>query len=109
MATRAQRFRSESERRHPSGAGKPKSSRRQPKKAAFGRNKRHAAAKATVALETTQAGRRPSRKSTRASANRAKSDVPFDISEQRRKTSPQARARKSLAKRATVRGSGVTV
>jgi hypothetical protein len=104
MATRAERFRSEEERRHPAGKGKAPTSKRKPKKAAFSRDKAHVRAKATYALETTPTGQRASRKSTRASANRAKPDSGFNLTEEKKKASPQARARKAQAKRSRVRG-----
>jgi hypothetical protein len=104
MATKAERFRSEQERAHITKPPARPTSQRKPKKAAFGRKKRHAEVKATHALEEVGAGKRPSRKSTRASANRAKADVGFNRTEETRKASPEGRARKARAQRATVRG-----
>jgi hypothetical protein len=104
MATKAERFRSEQERAHITKPPAKPTSQRKPKKAALGRKKGHAAVKATHALEEVGPGKRPSRKSTRASANRAKADVGFNRAEQIKKGSPTARAKKARAQRATVRG-----
>jgi hypothetical protein len=104
MATKAERFRNEQERTPPAGGRAKRTSQRKPKKAAFGREKAHARVKATHALEDTKASARPSRKSTRASANRAKPDAAFNLTEEKRKASPQSRASKARAQRATVRG-----
>jgi hypothetical protein len=107
MATKAEQFRTQKEREHPAGEPRSKRARksqRKPKKAAFSRDKAGARAKATRALETTRPGKRPSRKSTRSSANRAKPDVAFNLTEEIKKGSPQARARKARARRTTVRG-----
>lgn len=103
MATKAERFRAAEERRHPEGTGASRASGKKSKKANFGRDKAHARAKATHALEPTGAGSRPSRKSTRGSANRAKSDAAFNLTEQHRKGSPEARARRTRAKAVKVR------
>jgi hypothetical protein len=104
MATKAERFRSDQQRSGRSGR-KARTSRKKPAKASWSRDKHHAAVKATHALEETNAaGGRPSRKSTRASSNRAKPDAPFDITEEVRKGSPTARAARARAGRAKVRG-----
>jgi hypothetical protein len=60
-------------------------------------DKKHAAKKATYALEDTANGR-VSRKSTRKSANRAKSDTNFNLRENLQKGSPTARFRKASAR-----------
>jgi hypothetical protein len=97
--TKAEAFRSEAER-----TGRQKhASLRKPKKAAWGRDKQHAQGKATHALEVVTSGR-PSRKSTRASANRAKGDAPMTLSAESRKGAPPAVARKAQVKRDRVRG-----
>ena len=100
MATRAEQFRSAQERTHRKG----RVSAKKPKKAAWGKSKSHAADKATHALERTEPGKRPSRKSTRSSANRAKADAAFNITEETRKGSPAAKARRARAKGKRVRG-----
>ncbi len=97
--TRAEEFKTLAER-----SGRPKhASKRKPKKSAWSHAKAHAGAKATHALEVTATGR-PSRKSTRASANRAKADAPMNLTEESRKGSPPAVARKAQIKRERVRG-----
>jgi hypothetical protein len=97
MATRAETFRAGAQR---TGKGK-KTSVKKPKKAAWGHDKGHAGRKATRALEAS--ARRPSRESTRASANRVKSDAPFNITEETRKGAPEARARRAVAQARRVR------
>jgi hypothetical protein len=100
MATRAEEYRSTQQRTRRPG----RVSTKKPKKAAWDKDKSHAAAKATHALEPTNPGKRPSRKSTRSSANRAKADAAFNITEETHKGAPSARARKSRAKGKRVRG-----
>lgn len=100
MATRAEQFRSSSQR-----AGKPKHvAKKKPKKAEWSHEKAHAGSKATHALEPAGAGR-PSRESTRGSANRAKPDAARNITEGVRQGAPSARARRSRTKSRKVRGS----
>jgi hypothetical protein len=108
MATRAEQFRSEEQRTHGKGLHKRPHkthvSKKQPKKAAWSRNKPHAGAKATHALESVARGARPSRESTRASANRAKPDSAFNLTEETKKGAPQNRARKARTRSLKVRG-----
>jgi hypothetical protein len=104
MATKAEQQRSEEQRTHGAGKHKPRVAMRKPKKAAWGHDKGHAAAKATHALEETAPGHQPSRESTRGSANHAKADSAFNLTEQARKGSPANRARVSRAKVTKVRG-----
>ena len=117
MATKAERFQSTTERSAPKRAKKASRPKRdQPvdtskpgvsatdRKAGNGstaaRNEsKHAAKKASVALEDSQQDR-PSRKSTRTSANRAKPDSQLRRRETRRTTSPKARATRASAERA---------
>ena len=106
MATKAEQARSETERTHGKGPHKSHVSKKKPKKAAWSHEKAHAASKATHALEETAPGKRPSRESTRGSANRAKPDSAFNLTEQAKKGSPTNRARKSRASVAKVRGGG---
>ena len=97
--TRAERFRSQSER-----TGHPKhASVKKPKRSTWSREKHRAGTKATHALEVAVG--RPSRKSTRASANRAKADAPRDVTEETRKGAPQMLAAKAQAQARRVRGS----
>jgi hypothetical protein len=101
MATRAEQFRSDEQRK----SEKPhRKSVKKPKKAAWKHEKHHAEVKATHALEDTSPGKRPSRESTRAGSNRAKPDAPFNLTEEVRKGAPRMRAGKARAKRTRVRG-----
>jgi hypothetical protein len=100
MATKAEQFRSSEQR-----SGKPKrTSTKKPKKAAWSKDKAHAGSKATHAKEPARAGR-PSRESTRGSANRSKADSARNITEEVRQGAPSSRARRSSAKSKKVRGS----
>ena len=103
MATKAEEFRSRDIKRGPKQEGR--TSRRKAKSGEWSRKSRHAGSKATRAFEETAPGRRPSRESTRSSANRAKADSALNVTEETRKASPENRARKSRAKNARVRGS----
>src|SRR5271157_578760 len=101
MATRAEQFRSESQRTsHPK-----RTSVRKPRKSAWSHDKAHAGSKATHAKEEPRIEGRPSRESTRGSANRAKADTAHNLTEAKRQNSPEARARRALAKNKKVRGS----
>jgi hypothetical protein len=102
MATKAEQFRSEQERINGKTRRKSRGAKK-PKKIAAGR-RGHTAAKATHAREETAPGKRPSRISTRGSANRAKGDTAFNLTEEKKTGSPEARARKSRAQRVKVRG-----
>jgi hypothetical protein len=67
------------------------------------RSKKHAERKATHALEPDREGR-PSRESTRKSANRAKPDTNLNLREELQKGSPEARFRRANAGAGRVRG-----
>ena len=100
MTTRAEQFRATQERRGPSKAAK-RASGSKPGLAPRdrSRDKPHAAKKATYALELTSG--RPSRKSTRKSANRSKPDAAFNLREQLTRGSPEERFRKSRVRSRT--------
>jgi hypothetical protein len=66
--------------------------------------KGHAAGKATYALELPAKGKRPSRKSTRKSANHAKADANLNRIEELRRGSPESRFRRDRARRMRTRG-----
>jgi hypothetical protein len=104
MATKAEEFHAEEER-----AAQKKNRKRAPKRGPVKKKQTHAegrvAEKATYALEKTAEGKRPSRKSSRKSANRSKADASFNITEERKKTSSDARFRKDRAAKTRVRGS----
>lgn len=63
------------------------------------RNLKGEAGRATAALEGAEPGERPSRKSTRGSANRAKGATELSKSATRAVTSPQARAARNKTRR----------
>ncbi len=106
MATRSEQHHAAEQRR--GWAGKTKAKRSKPGVAPKHRSraKPHAAKKATYALEQTIAGTRPSRKSSRKSANRAKADSGLNLAEALSKDSPESRFRKARARATRVRGSG---
>jgi hypothetical protein len=105
MATRAEQFHADEQRTGRSRVRKGRSKPGVPRKKRS-RAKAHAAKKATVALEV--GGKRPSRKSTRSSANRAKTDASYNRVEELRKGSPESRYRKAEAKGSRVRGKPTT-
>ena len=67
------------------------------------RRKKRSARKATYALEAPREGR-PSRKSSRKSANRSKPDSALNITESVRKGSPEERYRRARARTLRPRG-----
>jgi len=105
MATLSERHRDEERRKNRMKKGKrsPNAPLEAAKKVAPPA-KKHAEKKASYAFEEGRPGKRPSRKSTRKSANRSKADTSFNLTEQQRKDSPEARFRKARTSRA--RGSG---
>lgn len=100
MATRAERAKTEAQQTSRGG----RASMRKPRKSEWSHDKAHAASKATHALEESGA-MRPSRESTRGSANRAKADAARNITEQVRRGAPAPLARKARARATRVRGS----
>jgi hypothetical protein len=92
MATKAERAHAENQRT--GAAAKRKSKRSSAKKRAG-----HTESKATYAREGRDAKGRASRKSTRASSNRAKPDAAMNIREELVMSSPASRARHARAKR----------
>jgi hypothetical protein len=106
MATRAEQIRANQARKGPSPKAKKRHANKMAKLAKKG--PRHAnktaGRKASFALEAGVSHGRPSRKSTRASANRSKEDSTLEIREEFVKTSPTNRMRKSRAKTLKVRG-----
>jgi hypothetical protein len=102
MATRTQQFRAKEEQRESAkNQAEARRGRSKPGVAPKDRSrvKKHAARKATYAFEATSA-KRPSRKSSRKSANRAKPDSSFNLVEELRKGSPEATFRKAQARSA---------
>src|SRR5450631_127454 len=106
MATKAEQFHAEEQRRHAGAKHGKNAHGSKPGTAPKARSndKKHAGKKATHALEKPVKGKRPSRKSTRKSANRSKPDATFNLQEEQRKTSPTARFRKADARASRVRG-----
>lgn len=106
MATRAETHHAE-EQRHgitPKARKRAKARRSRTEKLGAAHAKKHASNKASYALEVPSKKGRSSRKSTRASANRAKPDSNLVLREGRRKGSPENRARKARARTRRVRG-----
>jgi hypothetical protein len=97
MATRAEQKRADDQRAQ-AAKKKPSVKRSKPgtPKAARSRDKKHAAKKATYALETNKG--RASRKSTRKSANRAKPDAALNGREQIVKGAPSRRFERDAAR-----------
>ena len=96
MATQAEQHRAEEQRRaqgKKTGAGRTKTGASKE----WSRAKMHAGRKATYALEETD-GARPSRKSTRKSANRSKPDASLNAREELLKGSPEQRYLKAAAR-----------
>ena len=104
MATRSEQYRAEQQRRGNRKSAR-QASRTKPGVAPRdrSRSKAHAGKKATYALDADEKGR-PSRKSSRKSANRAKPDASLTISEALRKESPEARFRQARARAVRTRG-----
>jgi hypothetical protein len=97
MPTRSEQFRA-NEQRHASKKSKKKATEHATKKSRVKRKaKAHenvrAGKKATFALEPKKPGARPSRKSSRKSANRAKFDTNIELRGERTKATPTARYR----------------
>ncbi|HVY44907.1 MAG TPA: hypothetical protein VHB21_03470 [Minicystis sp.] len=104
MATRSEQARAKEQRKGARPSIRAGRSKPGVEPAERSREKEHAGRKATYAIEEPRAGR-PTRKSTRKSANRSKPDASFNLREQLQKGSPEARARRSRAKTARPRGS----
>ena len=100
MATRSEQFRYAEERKHPNAkdARHPRTSR----SGEPGKHKnKHAERKAAVALEPRASEGKASRKSTRASANRARSDQGMLIRQAVVSGSPKARSKRATAQTRT--------
>jgi hypothetical protein len=105
MATKAEQFRANEQKSGAKGKKPKRRSTRKPKKAAWKRESHHAETKATHAIEERPStGKRPSRVSSRGSANRAKGDASFERREEGKGTSSDAQYRKAKARSSRVRG-----
>ena len=109
MATRSEAARARSERHGmtPRARKLAKARKTRAEKLRAVHESKHAAAKATWARERPSPEGRVSRKSTRASANRARPDTNLNLREDRVKGSPEARFHKAQARDVRVRGSRV--
>ncbi|WP_146646336.1 hypothetical protein [Labilithrix luteola] len=98
MATRSEARRAQSER---TGVVKPQKARKlAQRKAAVHHDDARVAKKASYALEVSAKGKRPSRKSTRKSANHIKADTNLVLRSGRATRTPEARARRAQVRRA---------
>ena len=105
MATRAENERLEQERANGSKKRKARAKKAAAQKATTRpKRKPHAESKATYALEPRSKKGTASRKSTRSSANRAKTDSSFNHREQQAGTGADSKARRDIARRSRVRG-----
>lgn len=106
MATKAEQARAEKAKRGP----KPKRVRKLAQRKTEAEKHEHHEAKAAGKKATYKKeppppkGKRPSRKSTRAGANRSKPDTNLNLRSERAKSAPKARAR--AAKRASTKTRG---
>jgi hypothetical protein len=92
MSTRAEKFKADAQR---TGSVPPSATTEAAPQAPHG----HAAKKATYARETQPENGQPSRKSTRKSANRAKTDTGEARAEQMRQNTPEAQYARSSTTR----------
>jgi hypothetical protein len=102
MATRSQQFRAQTERDASTAKDAPKAVTPPPEAAG------HAEKKATYAREEGVALESRSRKSSRKSANHAKTDATVLHAEQMKESSPQQSYERSAAKAERVRGGGAS-
>jgi uncharacterized protein len=107
MATKAESVHAEEQRHGPTAKAKKRAKAKKTRAGKLGasRERTRVASKATYAREVPTGGGRPSRKSTRSSANRVKPDANLNLREERQKGSPENLFRKSRARSARVRGS----
>lgn len=89
MATKSERVRAEAQRSD--SHAKPTSTRADSGEPPHARKAGHAEKKATYAREEQSTTGRPSRKSSRKSANHAKTDAPLVHAEQMRENTPESR------------------
>lgn len=105
MATKAEQVRAENEKKGVNPKRAKKAAQKKPAKTNdVAKESKATGKKATVAKETTAPGKRPSRKSTRSSANRAKPDTNLILRQERAKRAPTATARSEKAKASRARG-----
>lgn len=105
MATRAESARAENARHGITPKAAKKNRARKTRAERRGaRANAHAGRKATYAYETTASGKRPSRKSSRAGANRMKADANLNLRHTRAERSPETKSRKARIRSSRVRG-----
>ena len=107
MATRAEQFRNQEQRRASRTESRLSSSKPASVTNGSSVKAREVPSRAAYALEAPAADGHRSRKSTRASANRVKPDTSFNLRESLVKGSPEQKYRKARAKSTRVRGSKV--
>ena len=90
MSTRAQKFKSEAQRTHAAAPAEPAAIEALPEHG-------HVAKNAHYAQETVAPGTRPSRRSTRKSANHAKTDTGEARAERMKQSTPETTARRNGA------------
>jgi hypothetical protein len=105
MATRSERARADAQRKNAAKKRVTRPSNSKPGVAPRNRSraKKRVEAKATYALDATT-GARHSRRSTRKSANRARTDTSFELTQAREAESPEARFRVARAHATRTRG-----
>jgi hypothetical protein len=106
MATKSEQAKAEAAKKGPKPKRARKLARRKPKDEQHVHHEPKAAGKkATYEKEPAPAkGKRPSRKSTRAGANRSKPDTNMNLRSERAKSSPKSRAGASARKATKTRG-----
>jgi len=112
MATKSEQYKASAQRDAAlKKNGKKKPSRAKPRvraktaKTTIAHGSKAAAKKATYVLEQADGGKRPSRKSTRASAHHARLDSALALRQEGRARSADSRYRRAKAKASRVRGS----
>ncbi len=104
MATKAEQTRAEAEKKGPNPKKAKKAAQKKTAKKAGASTNKKAGKKATFAKETTAPGKRPSRKSTRSSANRSKPDTNLTLRSERAKRAPENAAATAKARATRPRG-----
>lgn len=100
MATKSEKVHAEEQRHGPTPKARKRAAAKKPRADKLGapHENKKAGRKASYAAEAPPKTGRPSRKSTRKSANRSKPDSNLNLREERKKTAPDARFRKARAK-----------
>lgn len=106
MATKAESLHAEDQRHGPTPLARKRAKAKKTRAEKLGapHETKRAGKKASYAREVPKGDRRPSRKSTRTSANRARPDTNLNLKEERQKGSPENRFRKARTRSVRVRG-----